>query len=275
MKKNGLSYSEEKPNPALIIHFTYHKCMSVYFMRIFENISNKIGWDYRFFETNEHEQLVEVSNNKGNNKLLIKEHSQDDLSLLPHYLKGSHIIRDPRDLLVSGYKYHKWCDEPWANVPLKENMHYYLRLHKYNIQKDISTWSYRRLLNEVDRETGLKIELNFRSFSFQCMYEWNYHDPKIMELRYEEIFGNESPVFKELFKHYGFDDKQTRIGLKYMELFSFNNQKKIGQTGTEKHLSKGISGQWEEYFSDELKALFKKRHQDLLVKLDYADDDKW
>ena len=30
------------------------------------------------------------------------------------------MIRDPRDVIVSGYFYHQWTDEPWANEPRPE-----------------------------------------------------------------------------------------------------------------------------------------------------------
>lgn len=31
--------------------------------------------------------------------------------------RGTHMIRDPRDVVVSSYFYHLWTEEPWANLP--------------------------------------------------------------------------------------------------------------------------------------------------------------
>jgi hypothetical protein len=107
------------------------------------------------------------------------------------------------------------------------------------------------------------------------MLRWDYHHPHIMELRYETLFGKEMEVFHHLFLHLGFDRRLIDSGMKYVEKYSFENQKKQGKTGEKQHLSKGISGQWKESFTPGLKGVFKQKYQGLLVKLEYERDENW
>lgn len=266
---------EKRVYPYLVTHFSYHKCMTVFFMRIFQGICDQMNWHFEKFLTHEMDRFIKVANQYKGNQILTIGNVLTDLSTLPNHFVGSHIIRDPRDLLISGYKYHLWCTETWAVEPLTERLKGIIKLNSFPIDIEIDGLSYQKLINSVDMETGLKIELNWRRFSFVHMMDWDYNHPMIMELRYEEIFGNEVPLFEKLFHHYGFDNKLVDIGLQFVERYSFENQKKYGNTGENKHLSTGESGQWKNYFFDELKEIFKERYQKLLENLAYEHDDSW
>jgi len=266
---------KKQKKSALIVHICYHKCMTVFFIRVYSGMAKKWGWRFHANFVNETDKFLAAANKEDKNKIIMASNPRCEVSELPEHFIGSHIVRDPRDLLVSGYNYHKWCKEQWAHVPLTEKKIKHLRLDDFGLQKDLSSFSYQDLLNNVDIQTGMMIELNWRTYSFRHMLNWDYNDSRFMELRYEDIFGNEMKVFSELFKHYGLDEKMTSKGLKYVEMFTFEKQKKMGNTGGKQHISKGVSGQWKEYFSDELKAIFKEKHQDLLIKLGYEYDDTW
>jgi hypothetical protein len=275
MFKSLSRYFGVKENPILIIHFGYHKCMTVFFHRVFMNMSKEIGWEFKAFRMYEWDQFLPTAKDRAQHRMLLINNIYRDLSLLPGYFRGSHIIRDPRDLLVSGYKYHKWCTEPWAVEVMPEKFRMNIRLDEFRINKDLSGFSYQDLLNYVDKETGMMIELNRWRISFTHMWEWDYTHPKILELRYEEVFDNEVPTFKKIFAHYGLNESQTQAGLKHVQRFSFKNQEKFGKTGEKQHLSKGVSGQWQEHFFPELKDAFKKKYQDMLIKLEYERDGNW
>jgi len=158
---------------------------------------------------------------------------------------------------------------------MKRGLQLKLMLKEYNLHMEFDNMSYQQLLNSVDQEIGLQIELNWRKKTFEHMMNWDYNNTNIMELSYENIFGNEVETFKELFKHYGFNNEIAEIGLKYVRIYSFENQKISGKTGEDTHLTKGHKGQWKEYFSDDLKRIFKERHQDLLMKLNYEQHGDW
>lgn len=264
-----------KKNARLIVHVTYHKCMTVYFIRVFKSIAEEMGWYFKNYEWGELEKFMKDAKTLKRDSILMIGHRFNEVKKLPRRFKGSHIVRDPRDLLISGYRYHKWTQEYWVHEPLKRGMIFKLGLKKLDLGFDHDGMTYQQILNKVDQETGLIIELNWRRRTFDHMMDWNYEHSNIKELRYEQMFGKEEEAFRELFMHYGFDEEIIRIGLNYVRIYSFDNQKKTGKTGDNQHLTKGVSGQWKEYFSEDLKALFKERHQDLLIKLGYEKDDKW
>lgn len=273
--KKMLSNSSIASSPFLIVHFGYHKCMTVLFHRVFLNLSQELGWAFRVFKAFEQDQFLQTANDSSDNRILLINNVFSNIKDLPEGFRGSHIIRDPRDILVSAYRYHKWCKERWVTEPIPENMLNNLKLESLGIVEDMTGLSLQYLLNKVDVETGMMIELKIRNRSFIHMLEWDYNHEKILEVRYEDVFENEVQTFMKLFDHYGLNKKQTAIGLKHVERFAFKNQAKLGKTGSEQHLSKGISGQWKEHFFPELKTIFKKRYQDLLIKLGYEKDENW
>jgi hypothetical protein len=249
--------------------------MTVYFLRVLQSLADETGWYFKDYEWGELEKFVHDARTLKRNRILMIGHRFNDVNKLPVRFKGSHIVRDPRDLLVSGYRYHKWTKEYWVHEPLKRGMIFKLGLKGMDLGFDYNGMSYQQIINSVDQETGLNIELNWRRRTFDHMLDWNYDQSNIKELRYEEVFGSEEESFRELFVHYGFDEKMIETGLKYARIYSFANQKKTGKTGENQHLTKGVSGQWKEYFSEELTSLFKQRHQGLLLKLGYEKDDNW
>jgi len=275
MRKPLFFTFKKKKAPPLIVHFCYHKAMTVYFNRVFMSLAKEADWYFKSYKWFEFDEFTEDIQNLKKESLLMVGPSLNVIDLLPRRYLGSHIVRDPRDLLVSGYKYHKWAQEPWIHERLNEAMINRLVLKGFKLDFDYSNMSYQQLINSVDQTVGLEIELNWRTNSLNHMFDWDYQNPMVMELRYENVFGNEVETFTELFKHYSFDNKMMEIGIKFVRHFSFENQKETGKTGDNQHLTMGVSGQWKEYFSDELKAIFKERHQDLLVKLGYEQDDSW
>ncbi len=186
--------------------------------------------------------------------------SHVQLGLLGNY-RGSHLIRDPRDIVVSGYFYHLWTEETWANLPRAE----------YRGR------SYKEYINSLDVDDGLAAEIHRVNFWVPHMAEWDYENPRIYEMRYEELILDEQKYFREMFRHYGFTDEAVSVGSKIAEKYSFkamtggNAQK----SKTKSHLRSGKSGEWEKHFKPEHKKLFKKLYPEVVPKLGYEMNDEW
>jgi hypothetical protein len=90
--------------------------------------------------------------------------------LLPP-LRGFHVIRDPRDLIVSAYFSH---------------------LHSHSL----ATWpglaEHRRRLQAADTSDGLLLEMEFSRRVLADMDGWDYAQPNVLELRMEDMIT--SPV---------------------------------------------------------------------------------
>jgi hypothetical protein len=172
--------------------------------------------------------------------------------------RASHLIRDPRDVVVSGYHYHLRTDEAWVREP----------------KARYGGLSYQALLLSLDEHDGLmaEIERGGRS-SLADMGAWSYSRPEILELRYEDAIRDEAETFTRLFRFYGFNDAAVEQGLKIVEQFSRHHGPHAGDS--DPHVRSGQPGEWRSHFAPDHIALFKELTGDLVVRLGYEDDPDW
>lgn len=176
-------------------------------------------------------------------------------------LRGSHLIRDPRDIVVSGYHYHLWTREPWAQEPDPR-------------------WggrSYQQYLTSVPKDVGLLAEIErCASTVFADMGAWDYTQPDFLELRYEDLMAGEEEGFSRLFGFYGLNDAATAVGLDAVRRLSIHSGSAPGTARAERHhVRSGASGQWRAEFGPDHVARFKALTGDLLVRLGYEPDTAW
>ena len=253
----------------LIVHFSYHKCLTNYYNRIFRELSLIHGFRNHHFNSRIKEFHSVVTRPNQTGVYSVNNHSDFDFETLPNY-RGSHFIRDPRDLIVSGYRYHLWTTEKWVN-----NYNYpWERIFKNplfttHVESEESHFpnsiSVRDYLNSINQEKGLIVEMLIRQNHFRQLEEWNYKNPLVMELKYEEIIGNEIECFKKLFHHYELDPKISKIGLNLVEKYSLKNRKKSSTS----HVRHGGANQWKTEFSELHENVFNQLYPTLLTKLKY------
>ena len=92
---------------------------------------------------------------------------------------GVHLIRDPRNIIVSGYLYHK------------------------SQEKEVA-WKgrYKETLNSLDQDNGLLFEMGGTAReTITRMQKWDYSNNIFLELKYEELILNFAGVFHLILKH--------------------------------------------------------------------------
>ncbi|MEE8574633.1 MAG: sulfotransferase domain-containing protein [Thermodesulfobacteriota bacterium] len=172
--------------------------------------------------------------------------------------RGVFILRDPRDLVVSWY--------------------FSLR---YSHAKSGGVGAHRDNLNSMEFIEGLKDALrSLMDFGIvEAQRTWvNACDDTVLVSKYEDLIGPESGVFfKEIFTHCKIDLPDDELsGL--TDRYSFEKMsggRRPGEEDREKHLRKGISGDWKNYFSESVKDEFKEKTTDLLITLGYERDMNW
>ena len=257
----------------LILHTGQHKVMTSYFNNILYNLCVDFDWEFhKFFEKADFEKALQNCLSSRKINVICCYNFAPDLNLISTTFKGSNIIRDPRDMLVSGYNYHLWTDEEWACLPMVEE--HWERLQLKNRFSNIGVaelrnMSYKELLNRLDDIEGYLLELDLRAKHIANMAAWDYSNPAILELKYENVFQKEEDTFSGLFEHYGFSPSMIQHGMKYVREFSFENMKKKGEAGMKKHASTGKSSQWKDKLPSEVVDVFNARHAVLLEQLGY------
>jgi len=176
--------------------------------------------------------------------------------------RGTHMIRDPRDVIVSGYFYHLWTEEKWAH------------------QSGGDAWgglSYHDFLNSVDRHQGLLAEIERSAGeSLADMADWDYGQSEFLELRYEDVIDDESMWFSRIFEFFSLNEEAVEVGLAAVERSSIRSRPDTKKTGNQgQHVRSGKSGQWRGQFGPDHVDRFKALTGDLLVRLGYEADQDW
>ena len=145
--------------------------------------------------------------------------------------RGVHVMRDPRDMIVSGYHYHKWAHEAW--------------LHRLDDHGE----SYQDKLNRLDKPAGLFQEIDHFIFTYRdALAAWDLDDPAMLEVSYEALMGEERDGrYEAIYRHLGFEGEELALATDLMRLFEAKSRtgNKSGRIAEGSHLRSGRSRQWE------------------------------
>jgi hypothetical protein len=178
----------------------------------------------------------------------------------------SRFIRDPRDLVVSGYFYHKRGTEAWLKIesPTESDWFFANGCVPEGLQATGS--SFADYLQSIPQEEGLLAELEFRRYHLESMADWPTQHPEIVTYRYEDIVGNETALFRELFEFYKLKPLERWLG----SLFA--NRYSIGKRGADPHIRNPAFGQWRKYFTPRVRQAFDAKYAGLVELLGYPAD---
>ena len=239
----------------------YHKCLTMYFRRVSKKIAmwnNPFRGEFRhffhrldeFYEDCEDYSICSVSGH-----CLDLDDFED--------IRAVHIIRDPRDMIISGYFYHKRAGEPWCNYinPTDDDWSVVNASVPSSLPENTSFAEY---LNAVSVEDGLAAEIEFRQNHFESMMKWATDDPRVLTVKYEDILGNEAETFRRIYKFYDFP-LHTRLAASwYASRYSAKSNRRLAT-----HIRNPNHGQWREMFTPKLAQMFNEKHGSLLEKYGY------
>jgi tetratricopeptide (TPR) repeat protein len=168
-----------------------------------------------------------------------------------HY-KAFFVVRDPRDMVVSTYFANKKSHRPSGHIAQT-----------------------REILNELSLTEGLLYQIQSLKQVFETMHSWldnQDRDSNSIVVKFEEITGpNQFQVFKGLFQHCDIQMPDPIL----TQLLDDNSFKKLsggrekGQEDSNSHYRKGLQGDWENYFTDEVYQNFKEVTGNLVERLGY------
>jgi Sulfotransferase domain len=283
----------------LLCFFGHHKCGTQWIQGILREIGQELGLKYNF--------ASEPSQFKQNLQAFLASQKTDIFSFTNseyEYVKnlsdfrGFHVVRDPRDIAISGYFSHLYSH------PTEQATEHAARIQE---QRD--------KLQALSKDEGLLQEIEFESDVFNAMYSWNYSQENVLEVKMEDLMANAYNVFMEIFRFLGvvgpsrpqFTERwghvlsltlsrlqevtlhktivhlplrtlpsERILGIVYEHDFKKKTRgRKPGEEDAKSHYRKGIPGDWKNHFKQEHIDLFKSKYNDLLIKLEYEKDENW
>ena|SRR3989344_3520188 len=228
-----------------ILHIAHHKCMTVFFTRLLGSVAVRSG-----------KSIVESDDAvwPGDTHIMVSWNGGVSLETVPIDAVISHVVRDPRDVIVSGYFYHLWCSETWCRVP----------------DKQFGGRSYQEYLNAVSRSEGLAAEIVRSRDDVGPTVKWMKEKSRqVFHIRYEEAFGNELEIFSPLLDAWELDNVEKEVAKKTITNNSFAVMKAAGNVGKRHHARQGSPGDWKNHFESSHIELFKVKYKGVLEDLGY------
>jgi hypothetical protein len=277
-------------NSRLRVYFGHHKCMTTWVRHVLQRVCNELSWNYV-------EMNISGSEYVRRNKVDMLSYQDPDMEIVRTLedFVGFHIIRDPRDIVVSAYFSH---------------------LHSHATDNWPELSAYRAELQKLSKDDGLLLEMEFLRREFKQLYEWDYAQENVLELKMEDVVANpyDQIVRALLFIEAAAENTPLRTRLLaavasgirdlgylyripsivvpkyvlpkipvefllgYIYEIRFSEMTKGRGRGMEdacSHYRKGVAGDWVNHFKPQHKEYFKKNYNDVLLKLGYESTSDW
>lgn len=246
------------------VHAGYHKCLTMYYRRVMDaTVKSRFTGDLRFRHF--FHRLDEFYRYAPNYSVTSISGHALDLDRFEN-IRVTRFVRDPRDLIVSSYFYHKRGAEKWCNFvdPIEEEWAIVDGELPRNLPSGVSLAEY---LNKVSLEEGLDAEIDLRRRHFESMLAWPDSDPRVRLFKYEDIVGNEVKAFRSVLDFYGLPYAARRVGQHHAGKLRASKR-----YGSDTHIRNAASGQWRDYFTPALRKRFNDEFGEVLEKLGYPEN---
>lgn len=232
-------------------YFGHHKCATNWMRGVFQEICKIKQWDCIINGGQENNLIFPT---KTACIFMNVNSTAESVKRMTPGAKGFHLIRDPRDALVSQYF-------SWKNS------------HKNNNQNILDT---REKLLDMSTEDGLILMLDYLVM-IKSVNNWELGKyPNVLEVKYEDLVNSEYAEFSKIINHLEIPIRNSELQ-KIVEHNSFEKKTKRspGEEDKKSHLRKGVAGDWRNYFTDQIKNIFKERYGSELIRLNYEKDMDW
>jgi hypothetical protein len=269
---------EKRPIPIYL--FAYHKSGTKLLEKVFYEISLRNGWGFRSL-------MGKQYHIPDGYDVLLFGHSLVDPSCLTQPFVGVHFVRDPRDIIVSGYLYHRRTKEKWCintdlstKAPIKFPRVPFSQEHrsedwKIEYLESLDNKSYQANLLDMNQRDGLLFEINhYGGWTVENMVDWDYGNSNILEVKFEDMMKNYDQTFQNIFSHIGLSPSQHAIARDIAAKHDLG-RKSEKEINNMKHVSSRESSKWQEYFEDVHKQVFQDKFGDILVRLNYENNSNW
>ncbi len=275
--------------------FAHHRSASTWSSAVFRELCASFGWRRSVIHDAGSLPAVLASDSPHSapDFVVFSNARPELLAALPAF-RGVHLVRDPRDVLVSSYFAHRFS-HPTTDWP--------------------ELAAHRRELEAAGEEEGLLLELDCRQDQFSAMAAWPYGDERICEWRFEEVVARPVEHVERLLRQWGLavepravalsqairvwnklaarleaefgapgvprwrstrvDPRTLEGSIRRHDFTAKSGGRRPGETDPMHHYRSGLPGSWRQHFTPELRRRFRERYGELLVQLGYERTEDW
>jgi hypothetical protein len=106
------------------------------------------------------------------------------------------------------------------------------------------------------------------------MKNWIFGDPRILEIRFEDLMASYDETFHKIFEHLQFPSNRRRQAVKITKQHDIN-RKSDAEIKSIGHVSSVKTNKWREYFDHHHKKDFAHKFGSVVIDLKYEKDDSW
>ena len=240
-------------------YFSHHKCGTVWVASIVQEVSAAAGLVVARHD-NDQRFGGDILSWRKENPFDFWCYTNADYTFVRGVeVQGFHVVRDPRDVIVSAYFSHLYShhEEGWPRLA-----------------------HYRRFLQTLPKEEGILREMEFSAPVMADMLVWDEHPPSIRLVRFEDLVANPAARFCEIFKHLGIlpDLAGESTVCQIVERHSFEHLsggRHKGEEDPRHHFRKGTPGDWRNHFNARHVSYFQSLYNVLLLRLGYETRADW
>jgi len=224
---------------------------------------------------------------------IINQHLKPNIKVRSFYLFWNHykksdkyilVVRHPKEIIISGYLYHKKCSEKWL---LKKGGYYYGKWEEYHFDaKEIAKNKrhldkaktfcqpipYQEKLNSLPQNEGIIYEMNAVSkLTIEGMYNLDHYDKSnTLVVKFEDLIFNHDETIRGMCNFLEINKWYTRNIIKESCRHNLLNQKKKNQITSHATNVNVDKDRYKQYWNETLEAEFNRLFpSDVLSKLGY------
>lgn len=242
---------QRKKSRDILLIGTYHKTGTVWMQRVFLNLAKVLETDFH----GSHLGTDPIAPKPG---FYLDDHSQFPQSLLEADHAGFRMIRDPRDVVISGAHYHVKSHESWLHTP----------------RDDKNGMTYQQAINacETPVEQYLFEMENVAFHTCKQMLADFERLPNFATVRYETWMTDaDMQDFEATMRRLGFTGDELAAAKDTFFKFSLFGERKH----VDKHTRSGKVAQWRGVYTRAMGERFLELYGDALMRLGYEENDDW
>lgn len=243
-----------------LIRFSYHKCLTRYMGVIFD--------DTKHFFSHQTEFIQHIVKKKKPRFLSLNNGTAYPGHKTLVNARMVHLIRHPKDLIISGYHYHKKGSELWNTFRLPKPKFYRFSLELDHVLNDQEKkllhpeLTYQQLLENLSFEKGMMAEMVWLKYIKTFNPLIYYQSSLLPTYRFEEIMQDPVEGVRKICQHWQLSEKETAY---YCERASHYNQ------NPNYPIRNSAAYQYKEVYTKELNSFFEQQFNKLVTRLDYPD----